>query len=63
MDPDKLCQTMFYTGLFLNIDKAKEKANLCSALDQVDSITEHAFVDSDGKIRELSNFFSGLPIL
>ena len=63
MDPDKLCQTMFYTGLFLNIDRAKENANLCSALEQVDSITEHEFVDSDGKFRELSNFFNGFPVL
>ena len=54
---------MFYTGLFLNKTLAKESTNLWNALDQVDSIIEHQFDDLDDKLKELCNFFNGLPVL
>ena len=54
---------MFYTGLFLNTTLAKDKTNLWNALDQVDSVTEHQFDDLDEKLKELCNFFNGLPAL
>ena len=41
MDPDKLCQTMFLSGLYLNCQSATQVKQMSKVVDTIDSIVEH----------------------
>ena len=63
IDLDKLCETMFLSGLYLSCEQASNPQLISHVIDQVDAVMEHdGFKTVAQKQNEIYKLFQGNPV-